>query len=52
MHIEMEMQTFGKQMFAGPAEIMGHRVDPDLQALPSFPYDASPCSPLRAVYQE
>ena len=40
--MEMEKQMFGKQMFAGPAQMMGLRVDPDLQALPSFPQHTEP----------
>ena len=27
--MEIEKQMFGKQMFAEPAETMGHREDPD-----------------------
>ena len=30
IHMEMEKQTFGKQMFAGPAKTVWHRVDSDL----------------------
>ena len=34
----MEKQTFGRWMFAGPAETVGHKVDSGLQALLSFPH--------------
>ena len=30
IYTEVEKQLFGKQMFAGPAETTGHRVDSDL----------------------
>ena len=36
--MEIEKQMFGKQMFAGPAETMGHRMDSNLYLGPAqFP---------------
>ena len=35
--MRMRKQMFGRQMFAGSAETMGHRVDSDFWALPNFP---------------
>lgn len=43
IHREMEKHMSGKQMFAEPAETMGHRVDRDLQAL-LFPHHGWPIS--------
>lgn len=41
--METEKKRVGRQVFAEPAETMGHRVDRDLQALP-FPHHGWPIS--------